>query len=144
MKRRPPLRHPVATLGSLLVTAALLLVPATAGAATSSAGPAPQSATAAADCTDVSAWNADTAYNGGDTVVYDDHLWEANWWSRGTEPDSGGEWGPWNDLGACDGDGGGDDTEAPTVPSGLQVTGTTSSSVSLTWEASDDNVGVAD
>ncbi|MER7009037.1 cellulose binding domain-containing protein [Dactylosporangium sp. NPDC000555] len=35
------------------------------------------------------------------------------------------------------------DTQAPSVPSNLQVTGTTSSSVSLSWGASTDNVGVA-
>jgi chitodextrinase len=34
------------------------------------------------------------------------------------------------------------DTQAPTVPTGLLVTGTTSSSVSLSWTASSDNVGV--
>ncbi|WP_312769014.1 endonuclease [Epilithonimonas sp.] len=35
------------------------------------------------------------------------------------------------------------DTEAPTVPTNLSVTGTTSSSVSLSWTASTDNVGVS-
>ncbi|WP_405475375.1 glycoside hydrolase family 6 protein [Streptomyces sp. NBC_00009] len=42
--------------------------------------------------------------------------------------------------------GGGDpgtDTEAPSVPAGLKTTGATSSSVSLSWTASTDNVGVA-
>jgi chitinase len=34
------------------------------------------------------------------------------------------------------------DTTAPSVPGGLRVTGTTSSSVSLAWNASTDNVGV--
>ncbi len=34
------------------------------------------------------------------------------------------------------------DTTAPSAPTGLQVTGTTSSSVSLSWSASTDNVGV--
>jgi hypothetical protein len=34
------------------------------------------------------------------------------------------------------------DTQAPSVPSNLAVTGTTSSSVSLSWSASSDNVGV--
>ncbi|MCZ8521201.1 MULTISPECIES: fibronectin type III domain-containing protein [Paenibacillus] len=34
------------------------------------------------------------------------------------------------------------DTAAPTVPGGLKVTGVTSSSVSLSWSASTDNVGV--
>jgi endoglucanase len=37
---------------------------------------------------------------------------------------------------------GGGDTQAPTTPTGLAVTGTTSSSVTLSWSASSDNVGV--
>jgi hypothetical protein len=46
--------------------------------------------------------------------------------------------------GSCSGGGGGGggDTQAPSVPTGLKVTGTTSSSVSLSWTASTDNVGV--
>jgi chitinase len=45
---------------------------------------------------------------------------------------------------ACDGGsgGGGSDTQAPSTPTGLTVTGHTSSSVSLSWTASTDNVGV--
>ncbi|MEY9871606.1 cellulose 1,4-beta-cellobiosidase [Streptacidiphilus sp. MAP12-33] len=44
-------------------------------------------------------------------------------------------------LGASSGGGGGD-TTPPSVPTGLTVTGTTASSVSLSWTASTDNVGV--
>lgn len=40
------------------------------------------------------------------------------------------------------GGGGGTDTQAPSVPGSLRSTGTTSSSVSLAWNASADNVGV--
>ncbi|MGW1163477.1 carbohydrate binding domain-containing protein [Streptomyces sp. NPDC002519] len=40
------------------------------------------------------------------------------------------------------GGGGGSDTQAPTTPTGLASTGKTSSSVSLKWNASTDNVGV--
>jgi chitinase len=44
----------------------------------------------------------------------------------------------------CDGSGGppGPDTSPPSVPGGLRSTGVTSSSVSLAWNASTDNVGV--
>ncbi|HZB48550.1 MAG TPA: glycoside hydrolase family 18 chitinase [Mycobacteriales bacterium] len=43
----------------------------------------------------------------------------------------------------CDGSGGpGPDTTPPSVPGGLRSTGVTSSSVSLAWTASTDNVGV--
>ncbi|GAA4876481.1 cellulase family glycosylhydrolase [Kitasatospora terrestris] len=38
--------------------------------------------------------------------------------------------------------GGGGDTQAPTAPTGLAVTSTTSSSVSLSWTAATDNTGV--
>ena len=39
--------------------------------------------------------------------------------------------------------GGGGDTQAPSTPGSLTASGTTSSSTSLTWSASSDNVGVA-
>jgi chitinase len=41
------------------------------------------------------------------------------------------------------GSGGGGDTTAPSAPANLAVTGTTASSVSLSWGASTDNVGVS-
>ncbi|HVQ96151.1 MAG TPA: glycosyl hydrolase family 18 protein [Mycobacteriales bacterium] len=46
--------------------------------------------------------------------------------------------------GACDGSGGGGgpDTQAPSVPAGLTAGAVTASSVSLSWSASTDNVGV--
>jgi chitinase len=43
---------------------------------------------------------------------------------------------------AVTGGGGGGDTTPPSAPSNLRVTGTTSSSISLAWNASTDNVGV--
>jgi chitodextrinase len=43
---------------------------------------------------------------------------------------------------ATAGGGGGTDTQAPTTPASLRVTGTTSTTASLSWAASTDNVGV--
>ncbi|MCX4742014.1 carbohydrate binding domain-containing protein [Streptomyces antibioticus] len=43
---------------------------------------------------------------------------------------------------SLDGPGGGTDTQAPSTPTGLTSTGKTSSSVSLSWNAATDNVGV--
>ncbi|MFJ7077167.1 carbohydrate binding domain-containing protein [Streptomyces sp. NPDC098781] len=43
---------------------------------------------------------------------------------------------------SLDGPGGGSDSQAPTAPGSLRSTGKTSSSVSLAWNASTDNVGV--
>ena len=39
--------------------------------------------------------------------------------------------------------GGGGDTQAPSAPTNLRVTGVTTSSVSIAWNASSDNVGVS-
>ncbi|KAI0635520.1 glycoside hydrolase [Trametes polyzona] len=68
-------------------------------------------------CAGVSAWVSNVAYNGGDTVIYNGHLWTAKWWSFGDVP--GGEAGAclagsvcsqryntgaagdWTDSGAC-------------------------------------------
>ena len=46
------------------------------------------------------------------------------------------------DYGMLFGGGSGGDTQAPSVPSSVTVSGVTSSSVSLSWSASTDNVGV--
>ncbi|MEV7288980.1 carbohydrate binding domain-containing protein [Streptomyces sp. NPDC093252] len=43
---------------------------------------------------------------------------------------------------SLDGPGGGNDTQAPTVPGSLRATAQTATSVSLAWNASTDNVGV--
>ncbi len=47
-----------------------------------------------------------------------------------------------NGAACTGGGGGGSDTQPPTTPGGLAATGHTSSSVSLSWTASTDNVGV--
>ncbi|MFC0097855.1 proprotein convertase P-domain-containing protein [Micromonospora marina] len=48
----------------------------------------------------------------------------------------------WNLTLYTGGGGGGGDTQAPSVPGNLRTTGVTSTSVSLAWNASTDNVGV--
>ncbi|MFE2762133.1 lytic polysaccharide monooxygenase [Streptomyces halstedii] len=52
------------------------------------------------DCA-ASAWSAGAVYNGGDTVSWKNHTWRAKWWAQGEEPGTTGEWGVWEDLGAC-------------------------------------------
>ncbi|KAI9000482.1 glycoside hydrolase [Trametes punicea] len=59
----------------------------------------PTTTAAAGNCAGVSAWVANVAYNGGDTVIYNGHLWTAKWWSYGDVP--GGSAGDWTDDGAC-------------------------------------------
>lgn len=93
------------------------------------------------------AWSPSTVYIGGERVSYNGKIYEAKWWTQGDRPDQSGEWGAWKFIENCEGEGddgnGGDgDTEPPTAPTDLQVTDTTSTSVSLSWTASTDNVGV--
>lgn len=46
-------------------------------------------------------WSAGNVYRGGDTVSHDGHTWRAKWWVTGEQPGTTGEWGVWEDLGAC-------------------------------------------
>ncbi|WP_431784230.1 chitinase C-terminal domain-containing protein [Streptomyces chumphonensis] len=51
-------------------------------------------------CT-VPAWASGETYGGGDTVSHAGHTWRAKWWTQGDEPGTTGQWGVWEDLGAC-------------------------------------------
>ncbi|MFJ8827050.1 chitinase [Streptomyces sp. NPDC102467] len=46
-------------------------------------------------------WASATIYTGGQQVSYKGHTWKAKWWTTGEEPGTTGEWGVWQDLGAC-------------------------------------------
>ncbi|PZT74823.1 MULTISPECIES: lytic polysaccharide monooxygenase [unclassified Streptomyces] len=50
---------------------------------------------------DAPAWSTEAVYTGGNTVSYEGHNWRAKWWVQGDQPGAGGEWGVWEDLGAC-------------------------------------------
>ncbi|WP_377271038.1 glycosyl hydrolase family 18 protein [Peterkaempfera sp. SMS 1(5)a] len=47
------------------------------------------------------AWNSTAIYVGGNHVSWKGHNWNAKWWTTGEEPGTTGEWGVWQDLGAC-------------------------------------------
>lgn len=47
------------------------------------------------------AWDAGAVYNGGDVVSFNGRTWKAKWWTQGEKPGTTGEWGVWEDLGAC-------------------------------------------
>ncbi|MFC6963054.1 PKD domain-containing protein [Halocatena marina] len=66
---------------------------------------------AAADCSGITQWQSDVAYTEGEQVVYNDALWEAQWWTQANEPDTSDS--VWVKIGDC-GSGGGDN-EAPTA-----------------------------
>lgn len=46
-------------------------------------------------------WDTGTVYTGGRQVSHKGHTWKAKWWTTGEEPGTTGEWGVWQDLGAC-------------------------------------------
>jgi hypothetical protein len=51
-----------------------------------------------ADCSTAPEWDWGTVYLGGQRVQHTAHLWQANWWTQGSEP---GLTAQWADLGHC-------------------------------------------
>lgn len=47
------------------------------------------------------AWSSDQVYTGGALVSHAGREWRAKWWTQGEEPGTTGQWGVWEDLGAC-------------------------------------------
>ncbi|MFF7244587.1 glycosyl hydrolase family 18 protein [Embleya sp. NPDC008237] len=47
------------------------------------------------------AWASGTVYTGGQQVSHQGHTWKAKWWTLGETPGTTGQWGVWQDLGAC-------------------------------------------
>jgi predicted carbohydrate-binding protein with CBM5 and CBM33 domain len=47
------------------------------------------------------AWDRGAVYVAGNTVSHAQHEWRAKWWTQGEEPGTTGQWGVWQDLGAC-------------------------------------------
>ncbi|MFE2014292.1 glycosyl hydrolase family 18 protein [Streptomyces sp. NPDC059491] len=46
-------------------------------------------------------WVTSSVYTGGQQVSHKGHTWKAKWWTTGEEPGTTGQWGVWQDLGAC-------------------------------------------
>lgn len=40
-------------------------------------------------------WDANTVYTGGNTVLYNGVTYRCKWWTRGDNPETCGQWGPW-------------------------------------------------
>ncbi len=103
------------------------------------------SAMQSAHAQQVPAWAPNTAYAVNSKVTYQSFVYQCR-----QAHTSIVTWEPintpalWLNIGADNGGGGGGggDTQAPTAPTNVRITGTTSSSVALAWNASTDNVGV--
>ena len=59
------------------------------------------------DCSNASEWDSNTIYNDGDQAVYNNTLYEANWWSQNQHPSTNsGQYQVWTNLGECNNSGG--------------------------------------
>jgi hypothetical protein len=58
----------------------------------------PPTSTPPVDCSHARAWRWGTVYLAGQRVKHKRHLWQANWWTLGSEP---GLTAQWKDLGKC-------------------------------------------
>ncbi|HEX5888222.1 MAG TPA: carbohydrate-binding protein [Pyrinomonadaceae bacterium] len=80
-------------------------------------------------------WNSTTVYTGGQTASLNGVNYQANFWTQGQNPSTNnggpGSGAPWTSIGTCSAC-----TTVPSVPTGLQASGTTSNSTNLSWNAS--------
>lgn len=60
------------------------------------------SPTSSGSCTSPS-WSSSAVYNNGNLVSWKNRQWRARWWTQGEEPGTTGQWGVWEDRGACSG-----------------------------------------
>jgi len=69
------------------------------------ATPTPEPTPDIMDCTDITEWDANTVYGdeGGIRVVYNNRVYENNWYSQGDNPEeNSGEYAVWTVIGTCD------------------------------------------
>ena len=80
-------------------------------------------------------WNATSVYTAGQTASLNGVNYQANFWTQGQNPSTNnggpGSGAPWTIIGTCSAC-----TTVPSVPTGLQASGTTSNSTNLSWTAS--------
>jgi len=67
---------------------------------TTTGGTTSGGSTGGTTCTTAS-WSSSQIYTSGNTVSWAGHNWKAQWWTQGEEPGTTGQWGVWQDLGAC-------------------------------------------
>ncbi len=58
---------------------------------------------AAVDCAPLEVWDSSKVYNGGDQVQHEGNAYKARYWTQNNNPAQAGEWGEWENLGACSG-----------------------------------------
>lgn len=82
-----------------------------------------------------SPWISSNVYTAGMTASVSGVNYQANFWTQGQNPTTNnggpGSGAPWTNIGTCSAC-----TTVPSVPTGLQASGTTSNSTNLSWTAS--------
>ncbi|HEU4507548.1 MAG TPA: carbohydrate-binding protein [Pyrinomonadaceae bacterium] len=82
-----------------------------------------------------STWISTNVYTAGMTASLNGVNYQANFWTQGQNPSTNnggaGSGQPWTSIGTCSAC-----TTVPSVPTGLQASGTTSNSTNLSWTAS--------
>jgi chitodextrinase len=93
----------------------------------------PWSAVGGATSHDPATWSAASVYTAGMTTIEDGVIYQAKWWTQGSDPahNSAGAGQPWSVIGVLD-----PSHTVPTVPSGLAATATSSIATTLSWNAS--------
>lgn len=80
-------------------------------------------------------WNSTSVYTAGNTASLNGTNYQANFWTQGQNPSTNnggaGSGAPWTIIGTCS-----VCSTVPSVPTGLQASGTTSNSTNLSWTAS--------
>ncbi|MFE2428313.1 glycosyl hydrolase family 18 protein [Streptomyces sp. NPDC059373] len=82
-------------------TATPTATPTPTPTATPTATPTPTPTATATGGTCAAAWSSSAIYVAGNHVSYAGHNWNAKWWTQNEVPGTTGEWGVWQDLGAC-------------------------------------------
>jgi len=86
------------TLDSSTCTTPPTTAPTTAPTTPPTTAPTTAPPTGPANCSNAPAWSWSSVYTAGQTVTHNGHLWQANWWTQGSEP---GLTAQWKDLGPC-------------------------------------------
>lgn len=61
-------------------------------------------------------WDSSSIYNSGDTVSWNNQIWEAQWWTQGNDPTQSGPWGVWQLTTNASCSNGTPPVEPPTLP----------------------------
>ncbi|UZJ43725.1 glycosyl hydrolase family 18 protein [Marinimicrobium sp. C6131] len=68
----------------------------------SSSASSSSSAATGEGCEGLDTWNANSVYTQDDRVEYNVVEYRARWWTQGDNPEQSGDWGVWENLGACE------------------------------------------